>query len=48
MTTYVTNVRKSMPAVAWWVVCVCLGLAFLYPLYVMLTMALKQPAQSRV
>jgi multiple sugar transport system permease protein len=46
MTTYVTNVRKSMPAVAWWVVCVCLGLAFLYPLYVMLTMALKQPAEQ--
>jgi multiple sugar transport system permease protein len=35
-----------MPAVAWWVVCVCLGLAFLYPLYVMLTMALKQPAEQ--
>jgi multiple sugar transport system permease protein len=46
MSTYVHNVRKSMPAVAWWVVCVCLALAFLYPLYVMVTMALKQPAEQ--
>ena len=36
-----------MPAIAWWVVCLCLAMAFIYPLYVMLTMALKHPA-SRV
>ncbi len=46
MSTYVQNVRRSMPAVAWWVVCVCLAVAFLYPLYVMVTMALKQPAEQ--
>ena len=46
MTTYVHNVRRSMPALAWWVVCVCLAVAFLYPLYVMITMALKGPAEQ--
>ncbi|MET0693915.1 MAG: carbohydrate ABC transporter permease [Propionibacteriaceae bacterium] len=46
MTTYVTNVRRSMPAIAWWVICLCLAVAFIYPLYVMLMMALKQPAEQ--
>ena len=46
MSTYVHNVRRSMPALAWWVVCVCLAVAFLYPLYVMITMALKGPAEQ--
>jgi multiple sugar transport system permease protein len=46
MTTYVRNVRTSMPALAWWVVCCCLAVAFVYPLYVMLTMALKGPLEQ--
>jgi multiple sugar transport system permease protein len=40
------DVRASMPALAWWVVCVCLAVAFLYPLWVMLSMALKDPAEQ--
>lgn len=43
---YVRGVRSSMPAVAWWVVCACLAVAFIYPLYVMLTMALKDPSEQ--
>jgi multiple sugar transport system permease protein len=46
MTRYVKDVRSSMPGLAWWAVCVCLALAFLYPLYVMLSMALKGPAEQ--
>ena len=42
----VRSIRTSMPALAWWVVCICLAIAFLYPLYVMLTMALKTPAEQ--
>jgi multiple sugar transport system permease protein len=45
-TRHLREVRLSMPALAWWVVCICLALAFLYPLYVMLTMALKGPAEQ--
>jgi multiple sugar transport system permease protein len=40
------DVRSSMPALAWWVVCLCLAVAFLYPLGVMLSMALKDPAEQ--
>jgi multiple sugar transport system permease protein len=40
------EVRSSMPALAWWVICVCLAVAFLYPLWVMLSMALKDPAEQ--
>jgi multiple sugar transport system permease protein len=40
------DVRSSMPALAWWVVCLCLAVAFLYPLWVMLSMALKSPAEQ--
>ncbi len=46
MTGFVKDVRSSMPAIAWWVVCVCLAIAFLYPLSVMLSMALKGPAEQ--
>lgn len=46
MTQHVKDVRASMPGIAWWVVCVCLALAFLYPLYVMVGMALKGPAEQ--
>ncbi len=35
------EVRRSMPAAAWWVVCLCLAVVFLYPLFVMLSMAFK-------
>jgi multiple sugar transport system permease protein len=40
------DVRSSMPALAWWVVCLCLAVAFLYPLWVMLSMALKNPVEQ--
>jgi len=43
---FLREVRRSMPALAWWVVCLCLAVAFLYPLYVMLTMALKGPVEQ--
>jgi multiple sugar transport system permease protein len=46
MSTYLTTVRKGMPATAWWVVCLCLAVAFLYPLYVMINMALKRPVEQ--
>ncbi len=46
MTSYVRTVRASMPAAVWWVVCCCLALAFVYPLYVMLAMALKGPLEQ--
>ncbi|WP_233571675.1 carbohydrate ABC transporter permease [Cellulomonas triticagri] len=40
------EVRASMPRLAWWVVCLCLAILFLYPLYVMLTQSLKAPAEA--
>jgi multiple sugar transport system permease protein len=40
------DVRTSMPALAWWVVCLCLAVVFLYPLWLMLSMALKGPAEQ--
>lgn len=46
MRTHVRTFRASVPAVAWWAVCICLAIAFVYPLYVMLTMALKGPVEQ--
>ena len=43
---FLREVRASMPALAWWVVCVCLAVAFLYPIFVMLSMALKGPVEQ--
>lgn len=43
---FLREVRASMPGLAWWVVCLCLAVAFLYPLYVMLSMALKGPVEQ--
>lgn len=43
---FLREVRGSMPALAWWVVCLCLAVAFLYPLWVMLSMALKGPVEQ--
>lgn len=40
------EVRTSMPKLAWWVVCVALVVLFLYPLWVMISMALKGPAEA--
>jgi multiple sugar transport system permease protein len=40
------EVRSSMPALAWWVICLCLVVAFLYPVAVMLSMAFKEPAEQ--
>jgi multiple sugar transport system permease protein len=40
------DVRSSMPALAWWVVCLCLAVVFVFPLWLMLSMALKGPAEQ--
>ena len=40
------EVRASMPRLAWWIVCICLAVLFLYPLYVMITQSLKDPAEA--
>lgn len=45
-TRTLTDVRTSMPALAWWVVCLCLAVVFLYPIWVMLGMALKGPVEG--
>jgi multiple sugar transport system permease protein len=42
----VAEIRTSMPRIAWWVVCIALVVMFLYPLWVMLSMALKGPAEA--
>lgn len=42
----IAEVRASMPRLAWWVVCLCLAIVFLYPLYVMITQSLKAPAEA--
>jgi multiple sugar transport system permease protein len=38
--------RKSLPAGAWWLICCCLAVVFLYPLYILLTQAIKAPAEA--
>jgi multiple sugar transport system permease protein len=40
------RLAARVPAVIWWVVCCTLALAFLYPLYVMIAMALKGPVEQ--
>lgn len=40
------DVRSSMPGLAWWVICLCLAALFLYPVYVMASMALKGPIEG--
>jgi multiple sugar transport system permease protein len=40
------GIVSRVPAVMWWVICCALALAFLYPLYVMVAMALKGPAEQ--
>ena len=40
------DVRSSMPALAWWVVCLWLAVVFIFPLWLMLSMALKGPAEQ--
>jgi multiple sugar transport system permease protein len=36
----------GLPPAAWWAVCGCLALLFLYPLYVMVSQSLKSPAEA--
>jgi multiple sugar transport system permease protein len=38
--------RSRLPATAWWVVCSCLAVLFLYPLWVLVTQAIKSPAEA--
>jgi multiple sugar transport system permease protein len=37
---------RILPPIAWWVVCICLAVLFLYPLYVLVTQAIKSPAEA--
>jgi multiple sugar transport system permease protein len=46
MSTLITDVRTSVPRVAWWVICLALTVVFLYPIYVMLAMAFKGPVEA--
>ena len=38
--------RPVMPRAAWWGVCTALAVLFIYPLYVMLSQSLKDPAEA--
>lgn len=42
----IADVRSTVPRVAWWVICIACAVLFLYPLYVMLAMAFKGPAEA--
>lgn len=42
----VREVRTSMPAAAWWTVCIALTVLFLYPIWVMVTQAFKSPSEA--
>lgn len=44
--TTLTAMRRSLPRAAWWVVCACLAVVFLYPLYVMVSQSLKAPGEA--
>jgi len=41
-----TPKSRLLPPIAWWVVCVCLAILFLYPLYVLVTQSIKSPAEA--
>ncbi len=42
-TNTLAAMRRSLPRAAWWTVCSCLAVVFLYPLYVMLAQSLTSP-----
>jgi multiple sugar transport system permease protein len=42
----IAAVRTSLPRWAWWAVCSCFAVVFLYPLYVMATQSIKAPDES--
>ena len=46
MRTIIGDVRSTVPRLAWWVICLALTVVFLYPLYVMLSMAFKGPTEA--
>ncbi|MGP3970381.1 carbohydrate ABC transporter permease [Streptomyces sp. 6N223] len=37
---------NALPRAAWWTVCCCLAVLFLYPLYVMVSQSLKSPTEA--
>ncbi len=37
---------RVLPPIAWWAVCICLAVLFLYPLYVLVTQSIKSPAEA--
>jgi multiple sugar transport system permease protein len=41
-----TRKYRILPTGAWWVVSVCLAILFLYPLYILVTQAIKAPAEA--
>ncbi|WP_431279196.1 carbohydrate ABC transporter permease [Leifsonia poae] len=38
--------NRILPASAWWIVSICVAILFLYPLYVLVTQSLKNPAEA--
>ena len=46
MRSTIGDVRSTVPRAAWWVICIALTVMFLYPLYVMLSMAFKGPVEA--
>jgi multiple sugar transport system permease protein len=43
---FLAEVKSSLPRAAWWVVCVCLAILFLYPLYILVTQSIKSPEEA--
>jgi multiple sugar transport system permease protein len=39
--------RNRMPAVAWWIICICIAFMFAFPLFVSLIGALRPPSQAQ-
>jgi multiple sugar transport system permease protein len=40
------RLRNILPTTAWWLICSCLAVLFLYPLWVLVTQAIKSPAEA--
>jgi multiple sugar transport system permease protein len=43
-----SSARRALPTAAWWAVCLCLAVIFLYPLYIMVVQSLKTPTEAAV
>jgi multiple sugar transport system permease protein len=40
------DIRRTLPRAAWWIVCLCVSVVTLYPLYTMLSQSLKTPGEA--